>query len=304
MSNHLYKKIGGGLVKDKPDKRDFSLGGIFGTINIKDVPMEDFIVGTSPILDQQSTDFCTAFALTAISAYQEGISLSPEYTFAQIKRARGEFEEWGASLKDGLKVAKNIGFLPKDKAPFSLEDKDDSFLRNWSNWPAELDVLAAPHKKEAYFTVDGQRDRFDSIRAALWQFKNEKRGIYTGSLWRSEWTFAKNGIIPTEQFQGEYGHAWAICGQKIINGEPYLVAQLSNGTEIGDGGFFYFPRSVINRELYNAYMFKDLTEIPKEKIVELLKTEVVIHKDEARQFWYNKLKELIQKFLFGPAERI
>lgn len=85
-------------------------------------------------------------------------------------------------------------------------------------------------------------DRFDKISSYLWQFK---RASVTGLMWCPEWTTSKDGIIK-EKGTPISGHAFIFIGRKMIDGEPYLVAQLSNGTNIGDKGKFYFKREIVN----------------------------------------------------------
>lgn len=102
-------------------------------------------------------------------------------------------------------------------------------------------------------------DTFDKIRATLWQNRGEERSVLAGCTWRQEWTRAPGGLIPRSYGNGGFGHAFKIFGWKKIDGETYLVAQLSNGSEIGDGGIFYFPRSVVNKEFtYGLFTFKDM----------------------------------------------
>ena len=106
-------------------------------------------------------------------------------------------------------------------------------------------------------------DIFDKIRSTLWKNRHEKRSIVTGCTWRPGWIGAKDGIIPKDYPDRGFGHAFKIFGQKKINGEIYLMAQLSNGKGVGDQGIFYFSREVVNREFrYGTFMFKDMD--PKE----------------------------------------
>ena len=77
-------------------------------------------------------------------------------------------------------------------------------------------------------------------------------------MWCPEWTNAKGGIIRTKGTP-ESGHAFKIFGQQFIDGEPFLVCQLSNGTDNGDKGIFYMSREVINDcEEFGAFMLVDL----------------------------------------------
>lgn len=260
-------KMGFGLLELPPDSRDFSLGAVFGRIPIEEVPDTDFIVSEPlKIEDQKRTDFCTGFAVSSVSEDQEGIDLDPLFAFAKIKQVRGEFDLWGANLRDACKAAVKFGFIKKEDSPFTLE-KGRDFLANWKNWPKELDEKALEHRKASYFAIDGYKDLFDAIRASMWQHRAEKRSILVGCRWEDEWTPAEGGIIPKNPGTEGSGHAFKIFGQKVINGELYLVAQLSNSGSIGDKGIFYFPKEVIIRKLtFGAYMFKDLSPEEAKKV--------------------------------------
>ena len=60
-----------------------------------------------------------------------------------------------------------------------------------------------------------------------------------------------------------------IFGQKIIGSEIYLVAQLSQGEDVGDRGLFYLPREVVNKEIgaYGIFMFYDMEREEAERII-------------------------------------
>jgi len=138
------------------------------------------------------------------------------------------------------------------------ETKNRNFLADYRNWPEELDFQASFHRKKCYFKVGGYQSTFNAFRAALWANKGGSCSILTGVRWRTGWTSAKYGIIPKESSRSMFAHALKIFGQKKIDGELYLVAQLSNGESIGDKGVFYFPEDVINRDFkFGAFMFRD-----------------------------------------------
>ena len=263
------KKYNFGLLPTPDDYRDFSLAGIFGAVDVRQVPMADFIVAKPKVIkDQGRTDMCTAFGLSVVVEAQESAVLSPDWAFAQIKKLRGEWTQWGADLRSACKVAKKIGLIKHDDSPLWYTTTGRDFVANWKNWDKfpELKDKAAKHKKESFFKVDGPNDRFDNIRVALWQHRDEKRVIYTGCTWRNGWMRASGGIIPVMRRTGGYGHAFAVIGQKVIKGIPYLIVQNSYGPNVGDNGLFYFPRKTVNREFkFRSYMFKDMPiEIAKD----------------------------------------
>ena len=167
------------------------------------------------------------------------------------------------------------------------EQRDRNFLADYRNWPSELDEEALKHRKKSYFAVDIQGDIFDSFRSALWENIEKKCSILTGCIWELNWIDSPGGIIPEEKGMQQEGHAFKIFGQKNINGQLYLVAQLSNGEEIGDNGIFYFSREVANRVFkgFGAFMFLD--EDPEE-----------VKKNNWT--WQQKFIDTIKKLLLCP----
>lgn len=251
----------GGLLPTPDDERDFSLGGVFGVIDIKQVPIGDWVVSEPlEIKDQRRSDMCTGYSLAAVSEDQEGVPLDPGFAFAMIKRERGEVNQYGASLRDGVKVAVNTGLIKVGDNPDDFSNEDRNFIANWRNW--NLGVLlpkAEEHKKASYFKVDGPYDTFDNIRAALWQHRAEKRSVYTGCIWQNTWSNSEGGVISKKPGAGSFGHAFKVFGVKYFKGEPYLMVQNSYGTDVGDNGIFYFPRNIVNAYFtFGAYMFKDM----------------------------------------------
>lgn len=255
-----------GLLPLKRDARDFNYTKTFGAVSL---PEEDFMVGKPlGIKDQGDSDMCVAFALSAVSELQEGVELSPEWFFMRAKQETGNWQSWGLDLRTACKLAVDVGSLTQDKAEYSLKNKGRTFLANPNNWQHtkygnsfELDMYARKHRKASYFRVDsrGYSDLFDAMRAVLWNERASKKGGLSGLLWRSSWNDIKSGVVPEIKDVGQFGHAIAFVGQKRINNQWYLVAQTSNGTEMGDNGYYYFPREVINKELkFGLFTFKDI----------------------------------------------
>lgn len=246
------------LKPTKHDSRDFSLGGVFGQIDISEVPSTPFLVNNVlTVRDQGETDYCSAYAACAVSEDQEEIVFIPEYTFFRTKEIMGDFESWGADLRSACKALVRFGSVPNSATTDIPKTRDD--VLKLESWEKYVD-LAQKYRKETFFSVDGKYDLFDNIRAAMWQNRSERRSILTGCMWSQAWIDAPHGVIPKEVIPGEFGHAFKICGQDSINGELHLVAQLSGGTSVGDQGLYYFPREVVNREItpFGAFMFKDL----------------------------------------------
>lgn len=264
--NNIY----GGLKRTTEDKRDLKYGAFFKLPNLSELPASYRVENPFGLKDQGSSDLCTGYAGTYASEIQEGVELSPEYQYAKSCQLRGNFEEWGMEIRTMLKSLTTFGSLPAHRVPDQnkLSESNRDFVANWKNWAAELDVVAKEYRKGSYLSVAGQYDLFDDIRATLWAERAEKRIAITGALWRPEWT-ASDGFIPREPLPDNeaFGHAFVFEGWETIEGEPWLVAHLSNGTAFGDNGHFYFPREVVNREcpFAGAYTLKDISpEVLKE----------------------------------------
>lgn len=292
------KKIGG--LKPLAPDNDFSLGGIFGTIPLSDIPKGSWdIAPVGTVLEQTLDDDCTGYATSDASADQEGEPMVAEFQFMATKMLSGNPEEWGADLRMACKSAVKLGSLTAADAKalsFDPRAQTRDFIVNQKNWPAWVFEKAYLHRKQTFFAVDGPYDTFDNIKAALWQHREEKRTIVVGAEWKKEWTAAAGGIITPEYNPGGNGHAFKFNGLRVINGTEYLLAKLSNGTDIGDGGTFLFPREVVNKEIgidkFGAFMFKDMPRAQAEflhrnglsldsnyflKVFNLLK-DIILHK--------------------------
>lgn len=244
------------------DERDLKLGNVFDMGSVEDLPEGNFIVGSILIKDQRGTDFCTGYSVSSVSASQEGEDLSPEFQFGVTKDLSGD-DEWGADLRMACQSAVKVGSIPQ-KIWDSVFGEDSHYNReiviNRKAYPKEWDELASVYKKKTFWAVTGPGDHFDNIRLALWKNKDEHCEVVTGAMWRQSWTRAIGGIIKKAGSEEGSGHAFCIVGQKIIEGQPFLVARLSNGKNYGNDGLFYFSRGVVNKELarFGFFMFKDM----------------------------------------------
>ena len=101
---------------------------------------------------------------------------------------------------------------------------------------------------------------FDAMRGAMQKFILGKRALGTGAFWQDSWTYAKGGMIPTFSIDKRgVPHMFCLIGWEPIDDKPKLVAQLSNGTDIGDHGLFYFDRRTVNDTFrYGTIMFADM----------------------------------------------
>lgn len=265
-------KIKTGLRKLPEDKRDFKLSGIFARFPLEKLP-DEFIVGQTDILDQKESDYCTAFASCAASSIQEEITLNPYWSFAVSKMMSEDLDNYGQDLRTALKVHTKYGAIENMVNGGRIID----------DYPQDLWEEAEKHKKQSFFSVDGQYDHFDNCRVAMFLNQDKKRFIITGALWRQSWTDAKNGIIPQTYENEGNGHAFVFTGWVRLGDETYLKAQLSNGQDIGLNGNFFFSREIVNKEFkFGSYLFVD---IDSERV-----------KKQQWSFWtmwYDKIRKLL-----------
>ncbi len=226
------------------------------------------------VLNQVDLDFCTAFATAVLQYLIFGIPIDPLFQFSKIKEIRGEYKAWGANLRDACKSVTKYGSLAAFLAPYTHStpalptDKSRDFLANWLNYPSGLDIQAAKEKELSYFAVDGNYDAFDNIRSTLWIHRMERRAVLIGMMFDGSWPYVKDGIIPKTPSINGGGHAVAIVGQKAINGELYLIVQNSWGDQLGDHGFYYFPRSVINQIALQGFGMYTFSRFEKSSLAE------------------------------------
>lgn len=250
MTEHIFN-----LKPTPKDNRDYSHRRTFGAPAVADLPDEFRVAEPIRIKNQFSTDFCSAFATTAVCEDEDRIEYSPEWLFQKEKELSGDWQSYGADIRTACKAATK-GLLPQGCTDVTLDGHTRDFCANPANWPVILEMQATPHARSSYFKVDGYRDMFDNIRQTMWSQKDMKHSVLVGSIWYNEW-YSPDGIIPKSYSQAFGGHAFKIFGWKQINGEPYLICQNSWGINYGDKGLFYFPRSVVNKEFSygGAYCF-------------------------------------------------
>lgn len=264
MQKDAPKVFGKGLLPLPPGARYAHHHVLFGAMRAEMIPNTDFYSGHPiAIKNQEQYNFCPAFAKDAVIEDEVGVELDPLYSYARACQLLGKIQINGMSLLDICNEETSFGALEQDLAPYKVTDGQPAeFLANWKNFAESLDALAWEHQRPTALRIDtGPNDVFDNVRGTIYQNIDEHRAALTGALWRESWTNAPGGVIPEDYDPSEPGdgHAFKIFGQHIIGGVPYLVKQGSWGTDVGDKGLFYFPRSVVNREFtFGAFSFKNI----------------------------------------------
>lgn len=253
-------KIKNGLRPLVEDSRDLKVGAFLDLPKLKDIP-DKLILGEPSVVNQYDTDFCGAAATSALSELHEGIPLSFEWLFAVAKMIEGDKDSWGLDLRTACKAAVKYGSIKRTEAPYSLDDKPDSFLRDINNWDKDLFLAALEHRKKTYVRLSSSYSPFDTIRAFMYYY--HLRGEKNGALIGLEWNYPLRELYiePSDAGGSGFGHAVAAIG---FEGD-YLYIQNSAGKEAGDKGHHWVHKDIINRDVgrYGAYT---LLDIPRDHI--------------------------------------
>lgn len=200
---------------------------------------------------------CTGETSTDICADEDKVLYDPQYTYLNTCAMEGHGPDGGCDIRNSMKSLTIYG-LRKD---------------------GETNEQAIKRKRGKYFTIDKVpgRDWFDSFRLAL---RGNKRSISVGTPWFGEWGWAGWGNLVTVLPDGSYQitgggiptgimplpntnidlqrvswHDYKICGEKTINGVPYLIGKPWAGVGFGDKGFIYLRREVFNAgyDIYGTF---------------------------------------------------
>lgn len=222
-----------GTRPSRLDKRDNSFQRTFGGLPVA-LANQDYTLDIGKTMPDQNADGypfgCTGYCQADISTTEDGDIYKPSYTYAKTCYIENHPQDQGCDIRNSLKSTQVYGLQRPDET---------------------TDIEAEDHRRGQYFNVycDGGYDWFDSFRSAL---RTNKRPISVGSIWFGEYEqIGQDGKLPTlfvyDGNPNNYSwHNFAIVGEKIIEGVPYLIAKSWQGRNYGDGGFCYFPRETMN----------------------------------------------------------
>lgn len=240
-----------GLLPTRPkgiDKR-FSLTKNFGAASL-DLPEKFSIEDEKGDINgprDQGQNLCSAYTTTELGADEFGIPMSAAFQAMAISlTSRKPLYIQGTDLHSALKSGRVYGFLPKEKEPFSWEEKGEAFVCEPANWPYPLLHEAEKYRiKGGDFIVDGSYDHFDNCRSALYQHKPDN-GISVGMPWYTSFGSTKrDGIVMAPQ-GGFSWHNVAFKGWFTKNGIEYVIVRSWEKTG-GDNSYFYFNRAFFNQ---------------------------------------------------------
>lgn len=210
-------------------------------------------------LDQEDTEYCTAYGEATSQGYEQSVEMSGEYQTAIEGEFIGAPITAGADPVPSMMATTINGSLPQALSPFTLDGKGPDFIADWTNWPSTLAKIASKYLPGVPYYVDGNFDIFDNVRNALWQAKlaGEKGVVKAFGFWYDSWNtqaFDPNlkGILSIPTDKPISRHRYNFIDWKTISGQLYLVAALTQGADFGDGGILYMDRPTINYVFSNA----------------------------------------------------
>lgn len=167
--------------------------------------------------------FCTGCVIASIAEPYVGQPCDEAYSFAMGRKVSGK-DLYGLDPKSALRGAIRYGVLPKSKSPFTGKEPRE-FLQDWRNWEPYMRFAAKP---------------FASFRRTFTPTFDQRNVTYmAGIFWQAEWDNS-----PYIESMGEYNkftpHEVRILGEK----DDYYVLQNSRGTDVGDGGLWYYKKSL------------------------------------------------------------
>jgi hypothetical protein len=180
---------------------------------------------------------CTGYAQSEICQDEDKAEYDPGFTYDMTRLVEGTSgQDVPCDVRDSLNTT----------IVYGLKRKDD---------PNAVSTDAYSHHRGAYYRVDEGPDYFSSILSAMRKYQalwGKPCSVSVASRWYGDFSMAApNGVIPIPaDWNSWYSmHNWKICGQKTINGVPYLIGKPWIGGVLGDGGYFYFSQEIFNKLL-------------------------------------------------------
>jgi len=240
------KILGGGLLKDKVDLRDFQYGWLWGGDYAP--KREEWKIPTVSLKDQNPFNTCVFNSCSIQKEVDEGCELSVSSLVARAKLEGLVSQDGFSTLRSGQKMIQNYGI----SSIKTLGERSQTWenYSHASNLTPEIAEDAKLHRSESYWQVSGKSQTLKAL--------DEGRVIHTGIDWYSGYNMS-SGFTAPWIIKGELGfkvggHAIAIVGYK----RGLYIIQNSYGPTWGDGGCFYITMDFFDRVGHARYIQKDM----------------------------------------------
>lgn len=208
-----------------------------------------------PSYNQYATYLCTAYATAMAGQYRRRMAMSPEWQSGKVSEISGDsIAHVGADPRDAMKAACVWGHTPQTMVPFTLDEKGEDYVADWTHYTKEQDAIALTYVEKGYkpiIPLKGQ-DQFDAIRQAMWQefciHGDNASPVLCASEWYSNFNIEER---VTTAFIRTGAHMYCAVDFDTIDGIDYLRIQSSSG----DSSLKWFSRDVINTLYQNPAAF-------------------------------------------------
>lgn len=263
-----------------PRSRNFSHHKLFGTLPANQLPITLGRVRRQ-VENQKATLRCTGYGTAKNGDYIHGFRCHPDWQAAKIGKLQGvSVDISGGDPNAAMRSERDCGYLPYELDTVHSLASNTVENTGINSFDLALDKAAIDNHVAGFvgaYDPKAPGDIFDQICSALTMAYDPTIGlgatVQAFGKWYGGW-YPRDGFIPTSYDTQNFGyHHWIFIDFCWINGKSYLVAQNSGGDWIGDKGFFYFPREVVNRE-FNVWgtTLKIVKPLTKDQI-ELAKQE-------------------------------
>ena len=227
-----------GLLKIKPDKRDYHFLKTFGAtvFDTAGLPAQFSVYDGRIIPNQDNPDArfnpiipplpegCTGESTSFICALEDTEKVfNPQFTYISTPPHE---TTGGRDIRDALQSTIDTGLMDSNG------------------------VIG--YKRLAYFNVYGTStiSDYDAVKIALWINQNEKRAVSVGSWFYPEWVWntKMDGIVCTPSFNTSNAtmHNWIVTGWTTILGVEYLECIPWLGMNFGNNGLMYMSKDIFN----------------------------------------------------------
>jgi len=155
------------------------------------------------VLNHGEEDTTCAVTVASLMSDIEGMPMDPYMIFAAGRSLqRLSTNVFGMALRDACLAVVTWGCVLQDMSPFRFANRPNrKQYVDWAAWKYvtntdDLRRHAYARRRQAVFVVDGPHgNAFDNVRAALWAFREQRRGFVAALKFSMEWLKSDSGLI-------------------------------------------------------------------------------------------------------------
>ncbi len=274
-------KDGFGLREKHHDGTEYPVGGIMQFDPVSKLPETFRLDVPNEWIRTQLYDTCASEAFGNLLSVLNGAKIDALYMWLIARLNNGYANtDWGVDLKSIAMSGVKVGAPLFEDSQYHSDGDRDVFtaVENWDLKTMQRRAIVNKFGTAVEVTTMYGEDFFNSIKMVLYKLKTP---IAIGVRWN--WDSGKPEI-DTQSDTG-FGHAMLVTGWT----KDRLIVLNSWGQGVGDKGYFYFSRDVINHDIAIFGAWTGIDEKP-EKIKWMLENGIFM---EDRNWIINIIKALI-----------